>query len=35
MKCKHKKGFECYLMKCENCTVFRQVKQTTLNQVGE
>jgi hypothetical protein len=31
MKCKHKKGVECYLMKCENCKIFKEVKQTTLN----
>jgi hypothetical protein len=33
MKCKHKKGVECYLMKCENCSVFKEVKQTTLEVI--
>jgi hypothetical protein len=31
MKCKHKNGYECYLMKCENCKVFKQANQQTLN----
>jgi len=35
MKCKHKKGVECYLMKCENCSVFKEVKQAYLNMFIE
>jgi hypothetical protein len=35
MKCKHKKGVECYLMKCENCSVFKEAKQAHLNMFME
>jgi hypothetical protein len=35
MKCKHKKGVKCYLMKCENCKIFKEAGQTTLKLVEE